>query len=60
MPKCSSAHQKKILKDKTECTEKEFIEIYVFPTLLPAMEKMLWEAKTHKCFEVSFYIKIIF
>jgi hypothetical protein len=34
---------------------REYLEHYVFPVLLPAMEEMLRQAKTEKCFEVSFY-----
>lgn len=31
----------------------EYLEHYVFPTLMPAMERMLEQAKKEKCFEVS-------
>ncbi|CAF0845059.1 unnamed protein product [Brachionus calyciflorus] len=44
-----SNNEQKIDRDK--CTEREFIENFVFPTLLPALEKMLHEAKNYKCFE---------
>ena len=30
-----------------------YLEKYIFPTLLPALEEMLRAAKTEKCFEVS-------
>lgn len=33
---------------------REYLEHYVFPVLLPALEEMLRMAKTEKCFEVSF------
>ncbi|RNA28242.1 IQ domain-containing K [Brachionus plicatilis] len=51
MPKSSLNNSKTSTKDKNECTEREFIESFVFPTLLPALEQMLCEAKSHKCFE---------
>lgn len=39
------------LPDKTKCSERVYIESYVFPTLLTAMELMLNAAKQSKCFE---------
>lgn len=30
----------------------EYLQNYVFPTLIPAMERMLEQAKKEKCFEV--------
>ena len=32
---------------------RQYLEHYVFPVLLPAMEEMLKQAKEEKCFEVS-------
>jgi hypothetical protein len=40
------------LPDKDKCTKRQYIEHYIFPTLLPALEAMLKAAKNHKCFEV--------
>lgn len=39
--------------NKNKCSEREYLEAFVFPTLLPALEKMLEEAKKNKCFEVA-------
>lgn len=36
---------------KDECDPSEYLEHYVFPVLIPAMEEMLRRAKTEKCFE---------
>lgn len=33
------------------CSERDYMQFYVFPTLLPALENMLKEAQKHKCFE---------
>ncbi len=44
--------QVQIIDTKT-CTEREYIETLIFPTLLPILESMLAEAKKHRCFEVS-------
>lgn len=38
--------------DRRTCTEREFLEHLVFPTLMPALEKMLAEAQRNKCCEV--------
>lgn len=37
--------------DKTKCAPRQFLEYYVFPILLPALEAMLKQAKLEKCFE---------
>jgi hypothetical protein len=46
----TSEESKKLPSLKT-CSERDYIQYYVFPTLLPALENMLKEAKKHKCFE---------
>jgi len=33
-------------------TPREYLQHYVFPILLPALEDLLQEAKAHRCFEV--------
>ena len=40
------------LPDPLVCTAREYCEHHVFPTLLPAMQEMLIEAKENKVFEV--------
>ena len=50
--------EEKSVLDKTKCTEREFIEHLVFPTLMKAMECMLVKAEQSKCFEVR--LKIFF
>lgn len=35
-----------------KCTKREYLEEYVFPMLMPALEHVLKEAKQHRCFEV--------
>lgn len=42
--------------DRNNCTEKEYIENLVFPTLLPALESMLEQAKLNRCFEVRIFV----
>jgi len=37
--------------DINKCTKREYLEEYVFPMLMPALEEVLKEAKKHKCFE---------
>lgn len=37
--------------DPKTCLPREYLEHYIFPVLLPALEEMLREAKTEKCFE---------
>ncbi|XP_013379952.1 IQ domain-containing protein K [Lingula anatina] len=37
--------------DKKTCPPREYLEHYVFPVLLPALEEMLKQAKKEKCFE---------
>lgn len=39
------------LPDKDTCSPKEYLDSYIFPVLLPALEDMLREAKHEKCFE---------
>ncbi|XP_060553480.1 IQ domain-containing protein K-like [Ruditapes philippinarum] len=36
---------------KEECSPREYLQHYVFPVLVPAMEEMLRQAKKEKCFE---------
>ncbi|XP_052261930.1 IQ domain-containing protein K-like isoform X2 [Dreissena polymorpha] len=36
---------------KELCSPSEYLELYVFPVLLPAIERMLEQAKKEKCFE---------
>lgn len=38
--------------DINKCTKREYLEEYVFPLLMPALESVLVEAKKNKCFEV--------
>jgi hypothetical protein len=33
---------------------RDYLEAYIFPVLLPALEEMLKQAKTEKCFEVDY------
>ncbi|XP_031551687.1 IQ domain-containing protein K-like [Actinia tenebrosa] len=40
-----------ILPNPKECNPREYLETYIFPILLPAMEKMLVAAKENKVFE---------
>ncbi len=58
LSKYQNEHDKKLdrkpLIDREKCTEREFIEHLVFPVLMPALEKMLDEAKKSNCFEVCF------
>ncbi|XP_076461657.1 IQ domain-containing protein K-like [Babylonia areolata] len=37
--------------DKKKCPPRQYLEYYVFPYLLPALEAMLKQAKIEKCFE---------
>lgn len=37
--------------DKKKCPPRQYLEYYVFPVLLPALEAMLKQAKVEKCFE---------
>ncbi|KAL3876878.1 hypothetical protein ACJMK2_034660 [Sinanodonta woodiana] len=37
--------------DKDKCTPREYLEYYIFPYLLPALDEMLKQAKKEKCFE---------
>ena len=32
---------------------RDYLEAYIFPVLLPALEEMLKQAKVEKCFEVN-------
>ena len=38
---------------------REYLEHYVFPWLLPALEDMLRQAKKEKCLEVGLYNKVM-
>jgi hypothetical protein len=44
------------IPDPLKCTPTEYCEFYIFPILLPALEKMLIEAKTNKVFEVEWVL----
>merc|ERR1712168_603651 len=37
--------------DKHSCDPTEYLEMFVFPSLLPAISEMLYEAKRKKCFD---------
>lgn len=37
--------------DQRKCSPQEYLENYVFPILLPALEELLRQAKKEKCFE---------
>ncbi|CAB3986040.1 IQ domain-containing K-like [Paramuricea clavata] len=39
------------IPDPLKCSPREYCEFYIFPLLLPALEKMLIEAKANKVFE---------
>ena len=39
------------IPDPLKCSPREYCEFYIFPILLPALEKMLIEAKANKVFE---------
>ncbi|XP_067938167.1 IQ domain-containing protein K-like [Watersipora subatra] len=39
------------LPDRKKCSPREYLEHYVFPHLLPALEAMLVSAKQERCFE---------
>jgi len=43
------------IPDPLKCSPREYCEFYIFPILLPALEKMLIEAKANKVFEVEFF-----
>lgn len=38
---------------KEKCTARDYCQFYIFPILIPALEKMLEMAKEEKCFEVN-------
>jgi hypothetical protein len=40
-----------MIPDKNKCTDAEYLQYYIFPTLLPALEEMLRQAKLEKCLE---------
>ncbi len=44
--------------DKNKCTEREYLEEFVFPILLPALNSLLNEAKKYRCFEVKFLFNL--
>lgn len=39
------------IPNKKTCTPREYLDNFIFPTLLPAIEKMLQQAKQERCFE---------
>ena len=43
------------IPEALKCKPREYCEYYIFPILLPALEKMLVEAKANKVFEVKIY-----
>lgn len=43
--------------DKKNCSEREYLEEFVFPILLPALDSLLNEAKKYRCFEVNTSLK---
>ena len=43
------------IPEALKCKPREYCEYYIFPILLPALEKMLVEAKANKVFEVNIY-----
>ena len=45
------------IPDSLKCSPREYCEFYIFPILLPALEKMLIEAKANKVFEVRFFMQ---
>ncbi|KAA3681584.1 uncharacterized protein DEA37_0001267 [Paragonimus westermani] len=40
-----------LLEYSSQCSPTEYLQLFVFPVLLPALEAMLHEAKRQKCFE---------
>ncbi|KAF7258199.1 IQ domain-containing protein K [Paragonimus skrjabini miyazakii] len=40
-----------LLVYSSQCSPTEYLQVFIFPLLLPAMEAMLHEAKRQKCFE---------
>jgi hypothetical protein len=52
VPKTQPQIAQKAQIDRNKCSEKDFLEHFVFPTLLPALEKMLAEAEKNNCFKV--------
>jgi hypothetical protein len=47
--RCQSVSQS--APDSKRCDPKKYLEHYIFPTLLPALEELLKQAKSEKCFE---------
>ncbi|KAI4551904.1 hypothetical protein MJT46_020135, partial [Ovis ammon polii x Ovis aries] len=47
---CSQAKRETV--DPKTCSPKEFLEMFIFPVLLPGMASLLHQAKKEKCFEV--------
>jgi hypothetical protein len=39
------------LLNKNKCSRREYLEEFVFPLLMPALEQFLIAAKKNKCFE---------
>ncbi len=56
VPKVEVKVENKVIINRETCSEKEFIEHFVFPTLLPALEKMLAEAEKKNCFKVFYFL----
>jgi len=50
-PPCSPPPSPPPAPNKKSCSPREYLEHYIFPTLLPALEQMLYTAKTERCFE---------
>ncbi|XP_049645169.1 IQ domain-containing protein K isoform X2 [Suncus etruscus] len=46
---CSQVQPKEI--DPQTCSPREYLEVFVFPTLLPGMENLLQQAEREKCFQ---------
>ncbi|XP_042096413.1 IQ domain-containing protein K isoform X2 [Ovis aries] len=46
---CSQAKRETV--DPKTCSPKEFLEMFIFPVLLPGMASLLHQAKKEKCFE---------
>uniref|UniRef100_A0A452EW42 Uncharacterized protein n=1 Tax=Capra hircus TaxID=9925 RepID=A0A452EW42_CAPHI len=46
---CSQVKRETV--DPKTCSPKEFLEMFIFPVLLPGMASLLHQAKKEKCFE---------
>ncbi len=47
--------QEKLLPEAKTCSPREYLEAYVYPTLLPGLLELLKTAKDEKCFERKFF-----